>query len=218
VFKDREDAGERLGEALEEYRRFRPLVLAIPRGGIPVGSRVADYLGADFDVVVARKVPIPWEPEAGLGAVGPDGELALNEDIVRHLRLSEDELTALSERVLQDVRRREEVLRGGRPHPAIRDRSIILVDDGLATGYTMVAAARWVRKGGPERVIIAVPCSSGAALESVRPLADTVVALEVSHAPFFAVADFYERWRDLRDEDVLPYLPWSDEKGYYRRR
>jgi putative phosphoribosyl transferase len=206
VFRDREEAGDRLATALRAYSRPKPLILAIPRGGIPVGYRVAVRLEAEFDLVVARKVPIPWEPEAGLGAVGPDGDLALNEDLVAHLGLASEDVSALSREALREVRRRETLLRGNRRPPVVRGRTVILVDDGLATGYTMIAAAKWVRGAGPNRLVIAVPCSSEAALETVTPLADAVAVLEVGRGPFFAVASFYRTWRDLTDDDVLPYL------------
>ncbi|MFQ5838174.1 MAG: phosphoribosyltransferase [Thermoplasmata archaeon] len=218
MFRDREDAGRRLAVALEEYRHPRTLILAIPRGGIPVGYRVAEHMEAELDVVIARKVPIPWDPEAGLGSVGPDGDLALNETLVSALGLSEEEIRTLAQVVLEEVRRREAVLRGDRPRPEIEARRIILVDDGLATGYTMVAAVRWVRKARPKELVVAVPCSSASALKVVKPLADAVVVLKVSHAPLFAVASFYAEWRDLRDEDVLPYIRRTHEKGYYLRR
>ncbi len=215
MFEDREDAGRQLAEALEAYRDAGALVLAIPRGGVPVGYRLSEGLRADFDVLVSRKVPIPWEPEAGFGAVGPDGELALNNRMVAQLGLSRQEVKALTMEVLREVRRREKALRPGLPRPVVRDRTLILVDDGLATGFTMLAALKWARKSHPHELVVAVPCSSASALDTIESWADTIVSLEVSHRPFFAVASFYENWWDLTDEEVLRYLKEDPPKGYY---
>ncbi len=218
MFRDREDAGRRLAGELQAYVGLRPLVLAIPRGGVPVGFRLAEGLGADFDILITRKIPIPWEPEAGFGAVGPDGEFVLSDSLIDGLGLSTKEIQTLAQTTFDEVRRREAILRRNRPRPSVRDRHVILVDDGLATGYTMSAALEWVRRGAPKELVVAVPCSSSSAIEVVSGLADTVVAMEVSHEPFFAVASFYERWTDLTDEEILPYLKDLPKRGHYQGR
>ncbi len=217
MFRDREEAGRQLGRALAPYRDSQPLVLAIPRGGVPVGYSAAKALDADFDIAITRKIPIPWEPEAGFGAVGPDGEPVLNDYLVAQLGFSKREIESLAREVQKEVLRRERALRLGRPPQVIKDRVTILVDDGLASGFTMIAALKWTRKAHPRELAVAVPCSSDIALEAVRPWADTVVALEVSRDSFFAVASFYERWWDLTDEEVLGYMKAAHRRAHYRR-
>lgn len=213
MFRDREDAGDRLGEALRAYRDMDTVVLAIPRGGVSVGHRVARTLQAGFDLLVVRKVAIPWEPEAGFASVGPDGSLHVNEDLVARLGLSEAEVRRLADEVRAEVAERQRRLRGDRPLPRLHDRPVLLVDDGLATGYTMLAAGEWVRRRGPRDLLVAAPCASVSALDTIKRVADTVVVLEVGRGPVFAVASFYQEWTDLTDADVLPYLKGAAEGG-----
>lgn len=205
LFLDREDAGNKLAET---YRGPREdlVVLGIPRGGIPVGYRLARELGGVFDVLVARKLPVPHNPEAGFGAVAPDGSLYLNEEMLRHLPLSGEQVRAIASRVLVEVRRRLKVYRGDRPFPELERKNVILTDDGLATGYTMIAAVEMVRKMEPASVIVAVPVSPENTARRVRPLVDHFHCLHVSDRYPFAVADFYIDFHDLTDEEVLAYL------------
>ncbi len=205
LFVDREDAGRKLAES---YRgpAEEPVVLGIPRGGIPVGFRLAEALGGTLDVLVARKLPIPHNPEAGFGAVAPDGSLYLNEEMLHHLRLPEEQVRSIASRVLVEVRRRVRVYRGERPFPELRGKNVILTDDGLATGYTMIAAVEMVRKMNPAAVIVAVPVSPENTARRIRPLVDHFHCLHVSDRYPFAVADFYLDFHDLTDEEVLAYL------------
>jgi len=182
------------------------MVLGIPRGGIPVGHRLAQGLGGGFDVIVARKLPVPHNPEAGFGAVAPDGSLFLNEEMVRHLRLSEDQVHAIASRVLVEVRRRVRTYRGDRPFPDLHGMNVVLTDDGLATGYTMIAAVEMVRKMEAASVNVAVPVSPENTARRVRPLVDYFHCLHVSDRYPFAVASFYLDFHDLTDEEVLSYL------------
>ncbi|MDI6873774.1 phosphoribosyltransferase [Candidatus Solincola sp.] len=205
LFRDREDAGRKLAESyggpVEDL-----LVLGIPRGGIPVGYHLARELGGDFDVLVARKLPIPHNPEAGFGAVAPDGSLYLNEEMLRHLHLTQEQVRTIASRVLVEVRRRLKVYRGDRPFPDLKGKNVILTDDGLATGYTMIAAVEMVRKMEPASVNVAVPVSPENTARRIRPLVDYFHCLHVSDRYPFAVADFYLDFHDLTDEEVLRYL------------
>lgn len=205
IFQDRSDAGGRLAE-----RYDGPVdgvvVLGIARGGVPVGYPIARGVGGELDAITARKLPVPWSPEAGFGAVAPDGSVVLNESLMPSLRLREEELRRISGDVLREVRRRERVYRGDHPGASIRDRNVVLVDDGLATGYTMVASIRMARNQGAEYVMAAVPVSSAGAAAMIEPLVDRLLVLHVSYAMSFAVASFYEDFHDMDDAEVLEIL------------
>ena len=207
IFLNRSDAGKRLAEKLLDFGGSDALVLAIPRGGVPVGFEVAQRLSAELDVIVPRKIPIPWNPEAGLGAVTADGTTVVNEPLARELGLTDDEVNAEAEEVRQEVARRtERYRRGDRPFPRIGVRPVILVDDGLASGYTMLAAIDSLKRYGPHSIVVAVPVASAGAARLVSPHVDRLVVLTVSSQLPFAVADFYAEWRDLTDEEVVSCL------------
>jgi predicted phosphoribosyltransferase len=210
VFKDRLDAGERLALKLKEVLE-KPLdgwVLAIPAGGVPVGFMVARRLGLPLDVLVVRKVQVPWDTEAGFGAVGWDGTVLLNQGLVAGLGLTrkqvEDCVNLTKQKVFERLRR----LRGEKPFPNLNGKLVILVDDGLATGYTMLTAVRVLVKHNPGKVVVAVPTGSMDAAELLvsEPKIDMVVCLNLRGGPVFAVADAYKNWYDLTDEEVLSYL------------
>lgn len=204
-FKDREDAGRRLAD---EYGGPREDVVAlgIARGGIPVAYPIARELGGVLDVVTARKLPIPWSPEMGFGAIAPDGSLVLNEEVTPQLRLSAEEVDGIAQKVLAEVRRREEVYRGGRSPADIAGRNVILVDDGLATGYTMIAAIEMVKKQQAAYVTVAVPVSPADTARRIEPMVDTLLVLHVAHTYSFAVASFYRDFHDMKDSEVLDIM------------
>ena len=206
LFRNRADAGERLAARLTDYKERDTLVLAVPRGGVPVGFKVAESLGADFDVIIPRKLPIPWNPEAGFGAVTADGTLVLNDRMVEELGLNADEIKAVADEVHQEVLRRTRAYRGNRPEPRISGRPVIIVDDGLASGYTMLAAVESLRKHQPSEVVVAVPVASRGASRLIAPKVDNMVALIVSERIPFAVASYYGEWRDLTDDEVVACL------------
>lgn len=206
VFEDRLDAGRRLAQKLVRYRGQDVVVLAIPRGGVPVGFAVAKELGAKLDVIIPRKIPIPDNPEAGFGAVTADGTVVLNEPLVAQLGLTRDTIERLVDEVRAEIVRRQQAYRGGRPPADLAGKTVILVDDGLASGYTMMAAIQSVRKQRPKAIIVAVPVSPADAAERIRPLVDDLVVLVVRRTWVFAVASFYRRWYDLTDEEVIDYL------------
>jgi putative phosphoribosyl transferase len=206
VFIDRIDAGRKLAGALRSYSGQPVTVLGIPMGGIPVAHEVAASLAAEMDIVVPRKLPIPWNPEAGFGAMTIDGNVVLNPQMIANVGLTRKQIEAVSEMVMEEIRRRRQSLRGGRLLPPLPGRTAIVVDDGLASGYTMVAAIKYVRTLGPLRVVAAVPVTSAQAARLVQEEADDLVTLVVTTRIPFAVASFYLNWHDLSDEDVRVYL------------
>jgi putative phosphoribosyl transferase len=216
MFKDRIDAGFKLARRLEKYRGQRVQVLAIPRGGAQVGYPVARYLRAEFSLLISRKLPYPDEPEAGFGAVAEDGSCFLIPNA--HLWLDRAEIERIKEEQVLETLRRVKVLRGGRPLPKIEGRTVILVDDGLAVGSTMKAAVLMCRRQNASRVVVAVPVAGKEAVRDLQALADEVVVLEVPRT-FRAVAQVYEDWSDLSDEEVLQIMrEWEDRKKYEESR
>jgi len=210
MFKDRTDAGLRLARRLEKYRGRGVLVLAIPRGGAQVGYPVARHLRADFSLLVSRKLPFPEEPEAGFGAVAEDGSLYLVPNA--RLWLDEDEIERIKEEQVLEILRRVKVLRGGRPLPPISGKTVILVDDGLAVGSTMKAAVLLCRGQKAARIVVAAPVAGGEAARELESMADEVVVLETPQN-FRAVAQVYEEWRDLSDEEVIRIMKeWDSRK------
>ena len=203
LFRSRADAGKRLAERLLDYEGEDVVVLAIPRGGVPVGAEVARRLNARLDVIIPRKIPIPWNPEAGFGAITADGTIVLNQRMVKNLGLSKDEIQRAADEVREEIERRTREYRDDRPPTDVKGKTVILVDDGLASGYTMLAAIESVRKHNPVRVIVAVPVASSAAARVVSARVDGMVALVTSERLPFAVAEFYREWRDLTDEEVV---------------
>ena len=204
-FWDRRDAGRQLGRLLVRYRDAAPVVLALPRGGVPVGYEVARTLGAPLDVLVARKIGAPSQPELGIGAIAPGGVIVLDERTVAALGVTEAELETIVTRETAEMERRLARYRGDRAPPELRDRPVIVVDDGLATGVTARAAVASVRLEEPRAVVLAVPV---AALESARAfgaLVDDLVAVIMPH-DFRAVGLWYEDFEQTSDEEVLALL------------
>ena len=207
VFKDRQDAGRQLGDMLSsKYESLNCVVLAIPSGGVPVALEVAKRLKAELDIIICRKIPLPFNKEAGFGAISPDGDTYLNEEIIKSLHLPDQYIRQAVNEVLSEIRRREKTFRMGRPAVALQEKVTILVDDGLASGYTMLAAIRYVKKKSPAKVVVAVPTSPGESINLILPQVDELYCLNVRDLYPFAVADAYEVWYDLSDEEVLSLL------------
>lgn len=204
IFADRHEAGERLAKALVEHAGTDCVVLAIPRGGVIVGEIVARALGARLDVVVPRKIGAPGNPELGIGAVAP-GIRVLDPRMVEALGVSRQYLDREIAAQEREIERRERAYRAGRPPAAIRDRVAIVVDDGVATGGTAVAALRWAREQGAARVVLAVPVAPSAALDRLRTECDELVVLATPE-PFFAVGEWYRRFEQTRDDEVIEAL------------
>ncbi len=205
-FNDRIDAGRRLADKLSEYRGTSAVVFAIPRGGIPVAVAVASRLGLNLDVVVPRKIPIPSNPEAGYGAVTEDGVIVLNEPLVAQLNLSKSQIQRQAEEVRAEIDRRSALFRSRLPRQEIQGKTAIIIDDGLASGYTMMAAVASLQRRKAGKIVVAVPVASGNAYDLVKSAAADIVALIIARQPEFAVAGFYWEWHDLTDAEVMKYI------------
>ena len=205
-FRNRTDAGRRLAEKLAAYAdRPDVLVLALPRGGVPVGFEVARALGAPLDVFLVRKLGVPGYEELAMGAVATGGGRVLNDEIVRGLGISEHEIDAAAARELQELARRARLYRGDRSPPDAAGRTVILVDDGLATGATMRAAVEALKQQHPARTVVAVPTASPDTCEALKAEADDVVCA-MSPEPFFAVGHWYEDFTQTTDDEVRDLL------------
>ena len=204
-YRDREEAGAVLALALDRCRAERPVVLGIPRGGVPLAATVARALGGDLDVVVARKLGAPGHAELAIGAVTADGGRFLNQDVLAALHVSDEYLARVTAEQMEEARRRERRFRRGRAPVALEGRTVILVDDGLATGATMRAAVRSVRARGPARLVVAVPVG---APETCRLLAAEVdqVVCPSRPEPFIAIGLYYENFGQVDDEVVMGLL------------
>jgi putative phosphoribosyl transferase len=215
AFQDRVQAGRLLGAELAgRDLAGNTVVLALPRGGVPVGAEVAETLKAPLDVIVVRKLGVPWQPELAMGAVA-GGTPVLDHPLIRELRISDEDVEAVVVRETQEMERREKLYRGGRPAPALRDRTVVLVDDGLATGSTMVAAVRHVRGLHPHRLIVAVPVASPEACVRLRAEADECICLAAPE-PFCAVGQWYAEFPQLSDEEVQQILTRSGARSSAR--
>ncbi len=211
-FRDRAEAGRLLAERLSGYvGRTDVVVLGLPRGGVPVAREVARALGAPLDVFLVRKLGYPGQPELAMGAIASGGTRVLNEQLVRQLRLGDDVIARVTEREGAELERRERAYRGDRPAPELHDLTVVLVDDGLATGATMRAAAQAVRSRGPRRLVVAVPTAPPHALEELAGEADEVVAV-VAPDPFHAVGLWYEDFGEVSDDEVRQLLSLPREE------
>ena len=214
-FRDRYDAGRQLAERLTEYAgRSDVLVLALPRGGVPVACEVAATLDAPLDVFLVRKLGVPGQEELAMGAIASGGVRVLNEHVVEMVGVSDQEIDEVAAREQQELERREREYRNGRPAPRIRGRTVILIDDGLATGSTMRAAVQAVRRQGASRVVVAVPVAAASTCDEFRAEVDDVVCA-VTPEPFYAVGLWYEDFSQTTDEEVRRLL---DKKQSARGR
>ncbi len=206
TFRDRSDAGRRLAKTLPAYAsRDDVLILALPRGGVPVGAEVAEALEAPLDLMLVRKLGVPGHEELAMGAVASGGVRVLNEDVVGSLGIGEELVDAVARRERAELERSERAYRGERPPLDIEGRTVLLVDDGLATGATMRAAVDAARKLGPARVVVAVPMAPPETCRQLEDVADEVVCLERPD-PFLAIGVWYERFPQITDEQVRELL------------
>ena len=212
-FRDRREAGRLLAAQLGAYAK-RPdvLVLALPRGGVPVAAEVASALGAPLDVFVVRKLGVPGHEEYALGAIATGGVRVLNEEVVQALRIPDRVIDALAAREQEELARRERVYRGHRPPLDVRGRTVILVDDGLATGATMHAAIRALRQQQPARIVVAVPTASPETCAELKTEVDDIICATTPD-PFYAVGLWYEDFSQTTDEEVRELLARSPGAG-----
>jgi putative phosphoribosyl transferase len=201
LFENRYDAGRQLAEKLSEYRGQPVVVLAIPNGGLPVALQVALALGVDLDVVISRKLPIPLRPEGGFGAIADDGAAILNEAVVKEVGLTPEQINYEVNKVRVDIRQRSLLYRGNRPLTVVSGKTVIIIDDGLASGYTMMAAVESVRRRRPREIVVAVPAASAVAVKQLEKVADRVVTGITGFMPNFYVSDFYRYWHVLSDDE-----------------
>ncbi len=207
VFEDRSDAGKRLGElAQKQLGQEDVQVLAVPAGGVPVAVALCRRNGWPLDVAVVSKITLPWNSEAGYGAVAFDGSVHLNERFLLRLGLSPQEIDEGIETTRAKVRRRSDRFRGERPWPELRGKTVLLVDDGLASGFTLRAAVAAVRERGGERIAVAVPTGHQRSLEQVAQVVDTLLCANIRSGVPFAVADAYRIWRDLGEDEAQRLL------------
>jgi len=212
LFRDREDAGRRLAERLAPLRGDDPVVVGLPRGGVPVAFEVATALGAPLDVLVVRKLGVPVQPELAMGAIGEEGVLVLNAELVGALGLDREQVEAVVTREEAELERRVNLYRGERAPVPVHDRTVILIDDGIATGSTALAAARVLRERGAKRVVLAVPVGPPDAARRFGSAVDDFVCLEAPEW-FFAVGGCYERFGQTTDEEVRELLERAHAGG-----
>ncbi len=214
VFADRREAGEKLARLIENYAGADALVLGIPAGGVPVAAALADALDLELDVAVVSKITLPWNPEAGYGAVAFDGTVRLNEPLIDRLSLGTEDVESGIEATREKVRRRVRELRGDGPLPSVEGRTVILVDDGLASGFTMMTAIDAVGGGNPAWMAVAVPTAPLTSIESIVDDVDCVYCCNIRTGLRFAVASAYRHWYDvsLREVQQLLREHWNGEE------
>ena len=216
-FVDRTEAGRKLAKALARYKDQRPVVLALPRGGVPVAAEVAAALDAPLDLILVRKIGVPYQPELAMGAVvdGIEPVTVRNEEVIRLAGVSEQEFNAIRDQQLAEIERRRKLYLGDRPHPPLAGRTVIVVDDGIATGATTRAALQASRMRKPSKLVLAVPVAPTDTLEKLRGEADEVVCLE-DYEDFGAIGLFYSDFRQVSDTEVIELLARHPVKSHAR--
>lgn len=208
MFEDRKDAGEKLAKALAKYKDKDVLVLSIPRGGVEVGYQVAKYLNAEFSLIVTRKLPFPDNPESGFGAVAEDGSTFIYESYSYYL--SEETINKIIREQKQEIERRIDVLRKGMPLPEVQNKTVILIDDGIAMGSTMSASIKLCKNRKAKKIVVAAPVSGEEMADKLGKMVDEVVILERPRF-FQAVAQVYRNWYDVPDQEVIEILEKWDK-------
>ncbi len=204
-FKNREEAGEKLGETLKKRQIKADIVLAIPRGGLPLGKKVADKLNTNLDVVVVSKIGAPNNPELGIGAVASDGSYWLNEELIESIDIEKNYIEKEIEKEAENAREKLIFMRGKEEMPNLKDKRVVLVDDGIATGATAIACIRQVKNSGAKKIILAVPVGPSDAAEKLEDEVDELLILETP-IPFGSVGSFYQDFEQVTNEEAKSYL------------
>ena len=207
IYENRSDAGKRLARELAGYKSQEPLILALPRGGVPVGAEIAQALDAPLDLILVRKLGVPMQPELAMGAVidGAEPHVVRNEDIIALLAMPEAEFEQICARELAEIERRRKLYLADRPRAELRDRIVIVVDDGIATGATVRAALEAIRGKGPGKLVLAVPVAPTSTLQELEGEADEIVCLQ-RHEPFYAIGLYYTDFHQVTDKEVIGIL------------
>ena len=207
MFADRKTAGRQLSQRLQYLRHEKPVVLALPRGGVPVGFEIAEGLDAPLDIVLVRKIGVPWQPELALGAVvdGANPHVVINDSLAAELAIDESYITSETARQLEEIERRRKLYLGDRPPVPLAGRTVIVVDDGIATGSTVRTALRAIRNAGAGKIVLAVPVAPRDALDELRGEVDEIICISIP-SPFIAVGAHYAEFAQLADADVILLL------------
>ncbi len=208
IFEDRDHAGKVLAELLRPYYQGKPdtLVLGIPSGGVPVAIQISTALALPMDLLIIRKIPIPGNPEAGMGSVTLSGEMFLNEGLIHHFGITPEQIEAQIQRVKKELQERNRLFRKGRPEPDMDGKTVIIADDGLASGFTTLAAVNTCRKAGASRIVVAAPTGSDTAISRLSGQVDEIFCPNVRSGQYFAVAEACRNWYDLDREEVISRL------------
>lgn len=213
IFKDRIEAGDLLAEQLLKYKDKRGVVvLALPRGGVPIGFQVAKALNVPLDIFLVRKLGVPFQEELAMGAIASGGVVVFNDDILRMINISSDVIEEVKRQELAVLNHREKLYRGDRPIPDIKDKTIILIDDGIATGATIRAAIQALKKLQSKKIVVATPVAPLDTCELLRGEVDEVVCLEMPY-PFYAIGNWYQDFSQTSDEEVQELLDRSKNFG-----
>jgi putative phosphoribosyl transferase len=204
IYKDRADAGKKLGQKLKTLNLKKPVVVAIPSGGVPVGKEVTKFLNCPFDLITVRKIQYPWTTEAGFGAVAADGTIYIGP---RAEGLNDQIIKEQTEKAQREVKHRKKLFLKDKKEINLKDKAVILVDDGLAVGSTMLTTVQSVKKRKPKKIIVAVPTASANAVRLIEPHVNKLISLYTHPVNLpFAVASSYYYWHDLSDEEVLSFI------------
>lgn len=206
VYADRTGAGQHLAAQLAAYRGTSLHLFAIPAGGVPVALEIARALAIPLDLIIVRKIQLPWTTEAGFGALDPAGQAIFNRDLLDRMPLTPEEIDTQVKKTAKGLQQREKLFRRGKPYPHLSGRAALVVDDGLASGYTMRAALGFLRSQGAGKLIVAVPTASERTAWELLPLVDELYCPNIRGGYSFAVADAYENWYDLTENEVLTML------------
>jgi len=217
IFHDREHAGKVLAEMLAPtyHRAGDAMIMGIPSGGVPVAIEIAGSLQLPMDLLIVRKIPVPGNTEAGFGAITLSGSVFLNEELVAALHLTQQQIETQAASVKDELIRRNRIFRHDRPFPDVSGRTVIVADDGLASGFTMLAALNDLKQAGAGKLVVAVPTASASSVQRLESAADELFCPNIRSGPYFAVAEAYRNWYDLDKQEVTDMLENAARTGIY---